>query len=295
MKKTNILALISLAILLSFTACVPDSGFQEPLIKVTQQGTPTFEPGTKVTYKVVVSTVNGDLSTLKVKGTGSYQPASGSGVESATPSDAWDDTANAFAKGTSEATLYYDIYIDSARKNGDQIFLKFTVTDEKFESASEDMTLTVGGQNSGTEMTGEVSGSIYNFLQGPLPSGWDMLNNVGASWSSNKGNIDIVNKTNGFGDNYNNTYGFNPSYWTYNGTYIVQTGLSYESATLEDVIDAYNSGTKLENEVLTSANQVFVARLRGGSTYAIIQTTQIGYTSNNKNDFISFKYKKGSN
>jgi len=300
MKKIKILSVVSLSILMSvFTSCVPDPGLdnETPTISVSVQGTPTYEAGSTITYKIILGTPNTELKTLTVEGSGSYQPAPGSGVTSTSPTEKWDDSEEEFVKGTSNVTVYYDVKIGSDLSNGNQIFLKFEVTDDLFETDEEEITITVGDDgngNSGTEMTGEVNATIYNFLQGPLPSGWDMINDAGAAYSTNQSNIDIYNRTNVFNDDgYNNTYGFTPAYWTLNETYIVRTNISYATATLEDVVQAYNNGTKLSTEAMTSTNEVYVARLRGGSTYAIIQTTNVGYTSSDKNDYLSFKYKKG--
>ncbi len=282
-----------------FSSCVPESSFK-PKINVSVIGSPTYEPGETVQYSVILSTPNKELKTLTVRGTGSRQPASSSGVYQTSPSDKWDSDRNEFTNNTVSVTVTYDVVINSDMDKGDVMELEFTVTDD-IDSETDNATITVGGGDSeptGTKLTDETTGAkVYNFKNpsSSYPSGWDMVNDVAASYSTSKNNIDVYNYSSTDDSDWDYTYGFTPALWTMHGTMLVKTSsLSYDTATLEDVISAYDSGSKLDY-TKTSAGNIYVTKIRGGSTYAIIKITYIDNVSKSpQDDNIQFSYKKGS-
>jgi ribosomal protein S6E (S10) len=297
MKKSIFIPAILVLLSAIFMQSCGDVLTTPPLINVSVVGTPTYAPGTTVQYQVAVSSSNGDLSTLTVQGTGSVNPASGSGVNYTSPAAAWDGSKNQFVKGTASVTVFYDVKLGSDLANGTKFTLRFQITDAKAQTANQDIDVTVGGGSSGTPMGTPVTGcQIYNYLSA-LKSGWDMENDVQVSGTV--AGKDIWNDTQNQGQGWNGTYGFSPAIWTSSGTDVVPTtSLNYDSATLEQVKAAYDSGSKVQYYFLdmSGTGTTFAVHIRGGNTYAILKITAIVgiQKSTPQDDYIQFDYKKAT-
>ncbi len=163
---------------------------------------------------------------------------------------------------------------------------EFTVTDNDNLKASRTLRVTVAGSATIQEFTGK---RIYN-RQGTQNGAFDLVNNVSVASASNTG------------DMQDNT-GLPPVYqkgWTpdegSNTTFVQQNNYDYDSASQSTAATAFASGT-INNDIRNVvAGDIFIARLRGGSTYAIIKITQVndnGQVGVGLNDdYIQFDYKK---
>ncbi len=82
--------------------------------------------------------------------------------------------------------------------------------------------------------------------------------------------------------------------WTsMNGTLFVKANsYNYANATLEAAIAAYNAGTPSQTVTNPAANDIYIAKLRGGNNYVVIKVTNVVETTNDNLDKIEFSYKK---
>ncbi len=291
MKKIDFIPLILILMTVGFlTSCDPTTDTL-PEISISETGSPTYMAGSTITFAVAVSTTNKELKTLKLN---AGNPATGSGYQAnaSVVDDGSTITTMNFVNNVTSATVNYD-YIIPADVQGN-VTVTFTVTDDG-GAQSDSHTFTIGG--GGTAMVAAAAGcKIYNKLDPSHNSGWNLVGNV--SVTSTSSDADLYNNTEVGGTNWDATYGFVPSFWTKNGTLLVKTtGLSYETATLEQVVAAYNAGTKESYSFIgmTGEGTIYAVRIRGGNTYAILKVTAVdGVSKATTEDFIQFDYKKAT-
>lgn len=126
------------------------------------------------------------------------------------------------------------------------------------------------------------NGVIWNII-GPNAGAWDLVNNV-QRWSTNPDSLKDMKNTDGVGS------------WTAgtgNGTLFVKNNsFAYASPIVENAIIAFSSGTPSQYVSNPSVNDIYIAKIRGGSNYVVIKITNINVTSYDNLDNIEFEYKK---
>jgi len=258
-----------------------------PVISVSADKDNTT-PGTDIIFTLVMGTQNLELTKFTVNG---IAPIATNITTS--PAGKWDAVNNKFVSNVQNVTVTYKVTIGAGVAIGSIVPFNFTVTDKEGLTASVYKGITVISSG-GTQMGTEHSGTIYNYLSN-LKSGWDMVSDVQVSGSATSGK-DIWNHTSTTDADYNNTYGFTPAIWTASSTDMVKVNLDYATATAEQVTAAYTSGSKVVyyNLTMSGYGSVFVLRLRGGNTYAILKVTGvIGVAKTTpQDDNITFVYKK---
>jgi len=298
MKKSIVLISMFAIICMTFsiTSCWNDVTSSPPSIAVTEDAGATYAGGSKVSYTIIVSS-NNELKTFNVTASGATG-ATGTGITSTKPTDAFTTgSSTQFKNNLYTATIQYTFVLPASYAR-EKITFRFEVTDKDSRNDYE-VTIPIG-----TPMTYEnTSGIIYNKLYASGKSAWDLISN-NALWtsdlSSSAGDMkNITTLTTASTDM--DGYGFIVGWDGVNGTDFVQvssitSSVTYANAMMETVIAAYNSGTKLSSVKHVTKGAVYIARLRGGSSYAIIEITEV-YQVKKKDttgDYFRFKYKKGN-
>ena len=141
MKKLNFLFMVMLALTIGmFTSCTDDEDADPPTIVVTEQGTPTYAPGTSVTYHLVIA-ANEDLVDFWAEESTTGVPLSV--IENVDPAEAFEEGQFVdFEKNLTKVELDYTYYIPTTVGANTEITIDFEVTDDKSE-AVESVSFTV--------------------------------------------------------------------------------------------------------------------------------------------------------
>ena len=169
------------------------------------------------------------------------------------------------------------------------ISFAFKVTDKEGQDASITVTVSKITGSSGTTLAYEnTSAILYNLM---APTGylgaWDLVNNVGVASSGSETSKDMANKS-------TSGTGWIPGWSTGTGNttaFVKDNSLTYATATLEDITAAYTSGSS-SITITPTVGDIYVAKLRGASNYALIKVTAINTTASDNLDNITFTYKK---
>lgn len=190
MKKINFLFMLMLALTVGiFTSCTDDE-VDPPTVVATLQGTPTYAPGTSVTYHLVIA-ANEDLVDFWAEESTNSLPLSD--IENVDPIDAFEegDLVN-FTNNLNKVEFDYTYYIPASVGASTVITIGFEVNDKK-SLTTETVTFTVvsaagpvdrftailmGGQSNAT------TGSFLNANTG------DVL--LQAAANNAQGSIDMV-------------------------------------------------------------------------------------------------------
>lgn len=165
----------------------------------------------------------------------------------------------------------------------------FTLIDQPGSSVTG--TFTVTNASSNTPLAYEnTSGVIWN-LVGPYLGAWDLGTNVGISSSGAESTKDMKN-TSTVALGWVNAW----TTGTGNGTLYVKANVfDYNNATVESATSAYVAGTAVSTVTNPATNDIYIAKLRGGTNYAVIKITNIVVTPSDNLDKIEFSYKKQTN
>ena len=296
MKKLNFLfAAMFIALAGFLTSCGDDTEtLTPPTISVEQTTTGDIEPGATVSFKVVLGTSNGDLTTFDVTGTGSIHPAPGSGIVSTDPADKYDAEKKAFVKNTASVTVIYELKVGADLKNGDTFEVEFKVADAKEQFNSVKKTITIGGEEpAGTKFTASATSGAINHAYGAGKGGYDLSSDAQVSLgaSVDNENVDMFNLS-------KQATAFDASFRAGTGKstkYAKMSGVTFEDVTVEAVKTAVASGSA--NVSSPVAGDLYGAVLSDGSTYAIIKIESISTTgsqSKSGEGYMKFSYKKGT-
>lgn len=162
----------------------------------------------------------------------------------------------------------------------------FTVNDQQGNSATGTFTVTISTSN--TPLAYEnTAGVIWN-LVGPYQGAWDLGINAGVSSSGAESSKDMKNTS-------NVTLGWINEWTTGTGNstlYVKANVFDYNNATVESATSAYAAGTAVSTVTNPATNDIYIAKLRGGSNYAVVKITNVVVTASDNLDKIEFSYKK---
>lgn len=166
--------------------------------------------------------------------------------------------------------------------------LALTITDNAGKIATKTLNVTVESNETPlTEVAG--GGMIYNLL-GSEKGAWDLVADVAKSSTDDAADKDLINTT---------TVGsttpeiFEEEWTCSNGTmYVKATGFDYNNATVESAATAYAAGSASATVSDVAVDDIYVAKLRGGTDYAVLKITAVTVTDDNNDDVIKFSYKK---
>ena len=276
MKKVKFLALMFLAGATLFTSCKKDEEtVAAPTISVTNNKTAysvTATADTTIIFNVTVA-AEGEIDLFTIKKTvGSTTTSYGS--------------PTGFSGQTSYTYNFEQIFTATDTY---PISFAFKVTDKEGQDASITVTVSKINGSSGTTLAYEnTSAILYNLM---APTGylgaWDLVNNVGVASSGSETSKDMANKS-------TSGTGWIPGWSTGTGNttaFVKDNSLTYATATLEDITAAYTSGSS-SITITPTVGDIYVAKLRGASNYALIKVTAINTTASDNLDNITFTYKK---
>jgi len=276
MKKVKFLALMYLAGATLFTSCKKDEEtVAAPTISVTNNKTAysvTATADTTIIFNVTVA-AEGEIDLFTIKKTvGSTTTSYGS--------------PTGFSGKTSYTYNFEQIFTATDTY---PISFAFKVTDKEGQDASITVTVSKINGSSGTTLAYEnTSAILYNLM---APTGylgaWDLVSNVGVASSGSETSKDMANKS-------TSGTGWIPGWSTGTGNttaFVKDNSLTYATATLEDITAAYTSGSS-SITITPTVGDIYVAKLRGASNYALIKVTAINTTASDNLDNITFTYKK---
>ncbi|MBN2681043.1 MAG: hypothetical protein JXR58_00920 [Bacteroidales bacterium] len=272
MKKTlNIFLsmLMVAAITASFTGC--GGGEEDPIpptVSVSQDVNDAWRADT-VTFTIQMST-NEKLAELEISSDFTTQNA----------------TITEFT-GTNSATHVYTFVVPGTVSDGDYITITFKVTDNKGEFTTKTANINVNEPGPiGTTLEYEnTTGVVWNLI-GPNQGAWDLVANTGLSSSAADANKDMKNTT-------TVSTGWTNAWTAANATMFVKANsFDYAAGTLEDATTAYGAGTATGTVSDPAVNDIYIAKLRGGTNYVVIKVTGVTVTASDNLDKISFSYKK---
>ena len=276
MKKVKFLALMFLAGATLFTSCKKDEEtVASPTISVTNNKTAysvTATADTTIIFNVTVA-AEGEIDLFTIKKTvGSTTTSYGS--------------PTGFSGKTSYTYNFEQIFTATDTY---PISFAFKVTDKEGQDASITVTVSKITGSSGTTLAYEnTSAILYNLM---APTGylgaWDLVSNVGVASSGSETSKDMANKS-------TSGTGWIPGWSTGTGNttaFVKDNSLTYATATLEDITAAYTSGSS-SITITPTVGDIYVAKLRGASNYALIKVTAINTTASDNLDNITFTYKK---
>ncbi len=272
MKKLFAISLIVLAGAAMFTRCKKDDTKPAPTITVTNNKTVytvTATADTTITFNVTVS-AEAEIDQFTIKKT----------VGSTT-------TSYGNPTGFSGQTSYtYNFSETFHATDTYPISFTFKVVDKDAQETSLTVTVSKVNAPATTPLNTEITtGVIWNII-GPNQGAWDLVTNAGVSFSSADANKDMKNTS-------TSTTGWINEWTSMNNTMFVKANTyDYANATLEAAVAAYNAGTASAKVTNPVAGDIYVAKLRGGSTYVVIKVTNVVDTPSDNYDKIEFSYKK---
>ncbi len=172
-----------------------------------------------------------------------------------------------------------EIYKDGITLNlgtsmGDKVY-SFTVTDKK--DLNDKATITVKVTAPTTPLTNKVKSNFFH-IEGSLEGAYDLVNETEVSISEPDANKDMKN-TDMAGA------GFTGSWEAANSTSFVKvsTSFDYENASVETAAIAYAAGAASPTVTNPDDNDIYIAKLRGSSDFAVIKIIRVDPTDNTCN------------
>ncbi len=173
--------------------------------------------------------------------------------------------------------------------NNSSITFTFTATDKDGEEWGDTKEITITLKEpaaAGTVLAYEnTAGVIWNLI-GPNQGAWDLVANVGKSSTDADADKDMINTS-------TVSLGWVNAWTAGNSTMFVKdNSFDYAAGTLEDAQTAYSNGSASATVTTPAVGDIYIAKLRGGSDYAVIKITGVTETASDNLDNIAFSYKK---
>ncbi len=186
-----------------------------------------------------------------------------------------------FEKNDTVYTFMEEINLAGKNSAGSSVTITVSVTDQQDQVGTG--TLNIGFGSSETPMKSSGSGMIYNWYSSNA-SAWDLVNNRSRKAADSDSDKDMVNPS-------STDWSFKKEWYSKNGTQFVKNNsFNYNNPTVEAAAAAFSGGS---TSISVSQGDIIIAKLRGGSEYAVIKVTEIRETSiENNDDYIKFEYKK---
>ncbi|HAO99604.1 MAG TPA: hypothetical protein DCQ83_06125 [Fibrobacteres bacterium] len=155
------------------------------------------------------------------------------------------------------------------------------LTDDKKDSTPTDPAVKIAFES--------MNDTIWN-LQGPKKGAFDLLGDSAVSASKS----DSIKDAKDMSSVGTSAIVFPKTWTSTNGTMFVTAaaGFSYDSATDSTAIRGYKAGTPSATTKVLAAGDIILAKIRGGSKYAVIKIKTVTETSADNLDFVAFSYKR---
>ena len=169
--------------------------------------------------------------------------------------------------------------VPAATSAGTQ-FLDFTFTDNKDGSTTKTLEVNV------LDLGADANGQVWN-VRGPNKGAYDLVGDSAVAASVTDLIKDLQDQT-------GNDLLFTPQWSSNNNTEFVRdNSLNFDSASLQDVVDAYNNGTpSATTPVLLNGDVIIASNARFPKGYVLIRVDQVSNTPADNLDNITFTYKK---
>jgi hypothetical protein len=272
---------------LSFTACEEDddSSLGASLI-VTETGTGStggamsITQGSSLVFVWDARKGDSDMETFAVSITGTNTP-------NPIPTSLGGNTFPYDIANADDETYIDTLIFPNAGINLGVTSYTFSVTDR--DGNTDQVSFTVTVEANATPMNNEVNGAFFH-IAGSLEGAYDLVSGNVVSASQPDDAKDMEN-TDAAGA------AFTGSWAAQNATMFVKdNSFDYDNATVEAATAAYNGGTPAASVSNPSAGDIYIAKLRGGSTYAVIKIVEVDPSDNSCNcgntGKITFDFKK---
>lgn len=271
MKKLNLLiALLAIAMIGFMSSCTKDA--VGPTIVLTADGLTadaTLDPGESFTLAWSIQAGDAKLASLTI-------------------------TKNDInVTGYPDEDIPTDNYVGSADLTADpnegSYVYKVIVTDKDGLTDEKSVTITV--EQSGTPLTTEVTTGEIGHYFGPLDGAWDLVADESLKWVDPETGKDMKNSSAASGSDF--ISGFKAG----NSTMFVKDNtVDYDNVTEEAAAAAYDAGTAASSIATVAVDDIVIAKLRGGSDYAVIKITVVDPSAKKStlagSGKINFTYKK---
>lgn len=288
MKIRNFLRFAAIvALFAGFTACEEDDdGSLGPSLLITEsgsgatEGAVTINQGSSLVFIWDARKGDTDMDnfSVSVSGVNTPNPLPASLAGNTFPYD----IANA-----DDETYLDTLIFPNAGINTGVTSYTFSVTDKDGNTANKSFTVTVAAN--ATPMTNETTGAFFH-IQGSLEGAYDLMNGAVVSASGADADKDMEN-TDDAG------VAFTGSWEAANSTMFVKdNSFDYANATVEAAMSSFSNGTAAAAVTNPADGDIYIAKLRGGNTYAVIKVTDVDPTDNTCNcgntGKITFDFKK---
>jgi hypothetical protein len=297
MKKLKLMALGLLSVgMFTLTSCEDDTDevFPDPTLTVTASATSVtgdangdiqINSNETVSFTIAGASAGGtDLKSIALV-------ISGVNVVSPIPeTDEGYDLNSVANLSNSDEDIYNDVLtIDGIFFSNEGVTnYRFTLTDNNDQTTVVDIAVTVDNP---TPLNTEVIGAFYH-VAGSLQGAYNLVAATPVSGATGADNtVQDMKNTDAAGDIFTGS-------WTAGNqtSFVKDNSFDYDGATEEMAAAAYAAGTAGGNVNDPFIGDIYIAKLRGGSDYAVIQITDVDPTDNTCNcgnlGKISFDFKK---
>jgi hypothetical protein len=285
MKILKSLVLVVL-VAVAFTSCNKDETTLPAPVITFQNGTTSlvFNGTNSIDINVTIA-AEGKIESVTLNG----PSLTGTGTTTTTITSKMGTSGNENSNGQTSATYLFKVSptdLTAAFINHTTLTYTFTITDQQSTTTTGSFTVTM--QSSGTPFAYEnLNGVIWNII-GANPGSWDLVSNASVIATGSETSKDMKNTTTvttGWSNEW--TAGTN------NNTLFVKANtFNYATGTSEAAATAYASGTPNAKVTGPVANDIYIAKLRGGANYAVIKIISVVETTSDNLDKITFSYKK---
>ena len=289
MKKLQKLLLGMFAVgALVFSSCGGDD--EEPVgpslsFVGTSSADATVAPGETVTFSITAS--EGDANMDKISFRQSGNPLA---KEKFTVGGEVSDTDGEFSLSGGDKNVFTKVITLTAGDASSTIAI--SVTDKDGLTAGLQVIITVEEPSTETTLATEVTGAFFHIL-GADKGAYDLVGesekgsadaDADKDLENNDVNPDETGKT------------FTGSWEAANSTMFVKSNsFDYANATVESATTAYTAGTASASVASPVVGDIYIAKLRGGSDYAVIKITKVDTTSGTSTTLkgtVEFSFKK---
>lgn len=277
MKKLNLVfALFGFLAISFFSSCdTEDPSDVSPLLSLTVAGLNNGEILEGTTFSVTVEADENPSTKKKVK---TLLITSNQGV---------DTTINI------NAASYTEIFDFDAPAAGVTEVYTFRIEDNDQESTTESLSVTGTSGVVSTPFGTEVQGAFFH-VWGSLEGSYDLIGDSTVAMSGPEGTKDMKNNDLA-GNNFTGSF----TTGTGNQTLFVRdNSYDYDNGSVEDAIAAFNAGNSTTTVLNPVTGTILIAKLRGGSDYAVIKVVSMDPSNNECScgnlGKLTFDYKKSN-
>lgn len=260
MKKLNLLFVLFGALVMGMmSSCdgTTDPSDVSPLLTITTTGltsSNTIDEG--LTYDVEIIAAENPTSGKRLKT-----------LEIQTPGPDTTITIN--------AASYNQTFTIPAPLAGTSQTFTFVLTDNDDVTNTKSLTVTGTSSVVATPFGSEVIGAFFH-IGGSLQGAYDLVAETTVAAAGAETNKDMKNT-----DVAGNAFTGSFTTGTGNGTlYVSANSFDYDNGSVEDAIAAYDAGTAQGTILNPMAGSIYIAKLRGGTDYAVIEIVSMDPTNN---------------